>query len=155
MQSSVSIVYVTYIPSDLLTSSRPVGLFRIVPPEGGSVSGNWLPGGAYVNVQPLALARSPEVFHDPNRFDPERWLDGDSVYAKDEHAAVQAFGIGPRSCIGRQFAMAELRVILARLIWNFDLHVVNSKAGRLEWDDQQVFSIVQRQPFEVRLQLRD
>lgn len=95
------------------------------------------------------------MFHEPDMFVPERWLGVNPLYAKDEHAAVQAFGIGPRSCIGRLFAMAELRLVLARLVWKFELHPVDSKAGRLDWDAQPVYSIVQRQPLEVRLRLRE
>jgi cytochrome P450 len=94
------------------------------------------------------------MFHEPAAFHPERWLGKDPVFDNDQHNAVQTFGIGPRSCIGRPLAMAELRLVLARLVWRFDLHQVDSEAGRLEWDSQRTFSVVERQPFEVRLQVR-
>jgi cytochrome P450 len=87
-------------------------------------------------------------------FAPERWLGEDPAFAKDQHDAVQTFGIGPRSCIGRPLAMAELRLVLARLVWRFDLLKADTEAGRLEWDSQRTFSVVERQPFEVRLQKR-
>jgi hypothetical protein len=50
--------------------------------------------------------------------------------------------------------MAELRLILARLVWRFDVHQVDTDAGRLEWTSQRTFSVVERQPFEVRLKVR-
>jgi cytochrome P450 len=132
-----------------------VGLPRVAPPEGGSVSGHWVPGDTYVNVHPLSLARSPEIFHEPDVFVPERWLGEDPAFAKDQRDAVQTFGIGPRSCIGRPLAMAELRLVFARLVWRFDLHEADTEAGRLVWDSQRTFSVVERQPFEVRLKKRN
>lgn len=137
-----------------LTSRRPVGFMRITPPEGGSVAGHWLPGNTYVNVHLETLYHSEDSFNRAEEFLPERWLREDAAFANDELNAVQTFSVGPRSCIGRPLAMAELRLILAKLVWKFDLHQVDSEAGRLEWTSQQTFSVVERQPFEVRLQMR-
>jgi cytochrome P450 len=95
------------------------------------------------------------MFHRPNEFLPERWLGDDPAFASDQFGAVQTFGIGPRSCIGRPLAMAELRLFLARLVWRFDLQAVDSEAGRLHWEWQRTFSVVERKPFEVRLKMRE
>lgn len=141
----------------LLTVTSPVGLPRVVPPGGGTVSGYSLPEGIFVNVHPLTLSLSPKHFHNPQTFYPERWLphkDPNSPYRKDNVEAVQAFGVGPRSCIGKPLALAELRLVLARLVWNFDLEEVDSVAGKLRWDEQKIFTVVERQPFEVRLRQR-
>jgi cytochrome P450 len=53
-------------------------------------------------------------FPDPERFDPDRWLDArrDAV----PHFAYLPFGTGPRSCIGEQFAWAEATTVLAQLL---------------------------------------
>jgi cytochrome P450 len=138
-----------------LTSIRPVGTPRITPPGGGSVAGNWLPGGTFVNVHPLALSRSPAMFHEPESFIPERWLGTDPAFANDRHDAAQAFGVGPRSCIGKSLALAELRLILARLIWRFDMYQADTEVGRLIWNSQRTFSVVERMPFEVVLRVRE
>jgi cytochrome P450 len=73
----------------------------------------------------------------------------------DQTNAIQPFGVGPRSCIGRLLAWAEMRLILARLVWRFDLLPVDTPAGKLQWDEQRTFTVVERQPFEVRLKRRD
>jgi cytochrome P450 len=55
--------------------------------------------------------RLPDVFPDPDRFDPSRW-------ERDEPTpyAYIPFSAGPRMCIGAAFANLEMRVILATLL---------------------------------------
>jgi cytochrome P450 len=140
----------------LLTSCRPVGLPRVVPPGGGTVSGYQLPEGTFVNVHPLTLSRSPTMFHDPDEFHPERWMEeSGSIFTSDVRNAVQAFSVGPQSCIGRPLAWAELRLILARLLWRFDLQMTDTLSGRVKWEEQRAFTVVERKPFEIRLKLRE
>jgi cytochrome P450 len=139
-----------------LTNCRPVGLPRVVPQGGGTVSGYQLPEGTFVNVHPLTLSRSPTMFHDPDGFHPERWMpEGGPVFSSDVQNAVQAFGIGPRSCIGRLLAWAEIRLILARLLCRFNLQMAETPSGRVKWDEQRAFTVVQRKPFDIRLKLRE
>jgi cytochrome P450 len=146
--------------SNLLTGKfSPVGLPRVVPPGGGTVAGYLLPADTFVNVHPLTLSLSPSNFHDPHGFHPERWLasateDKNSPFFNDNHRAVQAFSVGPRSCVGKPLALAELRIILGKIVWNFDLEDVDTEAGKLRWADQRVFTVVERKPFEIRLRRR-
>jgi cytochrome P450 len=64
---------------------------------------------------------------DMKAFDPERWLvrkegASDNEVEFDANAAPQiAFGMGPRSCWGRRLAYLELRLVVALVVWNFDL----------------------------------
>lgn len=125
-----------------------------MPPEGGTVTGIWLPPGTYVNVHPLTLSRSPDLFHKPDDFLPERWVGKDAAFDHDQRNAVQAFSVGPRSCIGKPLALAELHLIIARLVWKFDLQEADTISGKLDWGSQRVFSVVERKPFDVKLQVR-
>ncbi|KAF7857124.1 uncharacterized protein EAF02_011357 [Botrytis sinoallii] len=140
-----------------LCNPTPVGLPRVVPPDGDRVCGYNLPPNIFVNVHPLSISLSAEYFHKPSEFHPERWLaanDSSSPFHNDNRNAVQVFGIGPRSCIGRPLAIAELKLVLARIVWRFDLEKVDSEAGNLKWAEQRVFTVVERKPFEVRLRTR-
>jgi cytochrome P450 len=67
---------------------------------------------------------------DLSLFSPERWLvrknDGQGLLAADidfDGAAGPqlVFGLGPRSCWGRRLAYMEIRIIIAMLVWNFEL----------------------------------
>jgi cytochrome P450 len=45
--------------------------------------------------------------------------------------AVQPFSLGPRNCIGKNLAIMEMRILIARLFWNFDVASVD---GAPMWD---------------------
>ncbi|TGO29072.1 hypothetical protein BPAE_0019g00470 [Botrytis paeoniae] len=128
-----------------LCNPTPVGLPRVIPPGGGRVCGHDLPENIFVNVYPLSISLSSEYFHKPSEFNPERWLaanDSSSPFYNDNRNAVQVFGMGPRSCIGRPLAMAESQLVLARMVWRFELEKVDSEAGNLKWEEQRVFTIL-------------
>lgn len=125
----------------------PVGLPRIVPKGGETVNGKWVPAGTAVSVQPMAATRSPENFHDPLSFRPERWL-GDEKFANDKLGASQPFSIGSRNCLGRNLAFAEMRTIFAKMVWHFDMELQDDS---LDWMDQNVWTLWDRKPLNVRL----
>uniref|UniRef100_L7J1E3 Uncharacterized protein n=1 Tax=Pyricularia oryzae (strain P131) TaxID=1143193 RepID=L7J1E3_PYRO1 len=106
---------------------------RVVPACGAVVAGCPLPSGTTVSVAPWAAVFSARNFADPERFAPERWLDeggADPRYAADRRGASQPFSTGPRGCMGKNLAYFELRLVLAHLLWHFDLEPTDSAAGR-------------------------
>lgn len=44
--------------------------------------------------------------------------------------------------------------MLAKLLWRFDVEEAGTEKGRLRWEDQRVFSVVERRPFEVVIRRR-
>ena len=153
-----------------LCNPVPAGLPRVVPQGGATVCGVYLPGGTNVSVHPWTINNSPSFFHRPEEFIPDRWLPlaaaDDSTEGSDEiewkrpaeHAndhlsAVHPFGLGPRACIGKGLALAELRLVLARLVWAFGLGVPEGQKG-LDWRTLKTYIIVQKEPVWVRLRMR-
>jgi cytochrome P450 len=63
---------------------------------------------------PWVLHRDARFFPDPERFRPERWLDGST--SKLPKYAYIPFGGGPRICIGERFAMMEGVLVLATIL---------------------------------------
>lgn len=105
-----------------------------------------------VSVHQWTLANSPECFVRPTSFVPERWLSPEAPeFASDRRSASQPFSLGPRSCIGKNLAYAEMRLILARLLWNFDIAVPNEGQKVMSWASQKTYVLVEKQPFEIRL----
>lgn len=74
--------------------------------------GYYVPAGWRVCYRPAETHRDPRFFHEPDRFDPERFNDARAEHRKDGYALV-TFGGGPRHCIGRAFAQLELKIIAA------------------------------------------
>ena len=71
-----------------------------------------------------------------------------SPFYGDGLASVQAFSVGSWSCIGKNLAYAELRTIIAKLVWNFDMSV--AQGGRdVDWTKQKTYVLMEKQPFDV------
>ncbi|CAG8109311.1 unnamed protein product [Penicillium salamii] len=127
-----------------------VGLPRIVDPQGDMIAGNWIPGGTIVSVSHLSASYSAENFTDPEQFIPERHM-GDPRFANDSKNAMQPFSFGPRNCIGRNLAYVEMRIIMARMIFNFDMQL--DQPG-YDWLDQNCHLLWEKPGLMVRLQPR-
>lgn len=97
------------------------------------------------------MYRSPENFVLPDSFIPERWL-GDARFANDRKDAFQPFLFGARNCIGRNLAYAEMRSILARVMWNFDIKLVDANE---DWIGKNtLYSLWDKPPLNVYLSPR-
>jgi cytochrome P450 len=128
-----------------LVSNQPQ---RITNLQGNMIIGRFVPGGTLVSVSHWACYHSAENFQDPYDFAPERWLDGER-YKDDRKNALQPFSLGPRNCLGINLAYAEMRVILARLVWNFDMELCEQSKNWVK--GMKVFMIYQRPPLMVKL----
>jgi len=75
-----------------------------------------IPAGSLIILSPWLLHRHPEVWVEPESFDPGRFL-AEGV----DRSSFIPFGAGPRLCIGRDFALVEGALMLAGLARRFDL----------------------------------
>ena len=74
-----------------------------VAAEDTEVEGVFFPKGTRISLALYSMLRDPEVFPEPDKFKPERWLTEDpAVKAR----AGMVFGIGPRNCIGYKVCAA-------------------------------------------------
>lgn len=90
-------------------------------------------------------------FHRAKEFIPERWLpesttNPESPFYNDRRDVHRPFSFGPRDCIGRNLAYHEMRVIMARVLWNFDL-ALDPKCK--DWQNQRIFSLWEKPPLDV------
>jgi cytochrome P450 len=78
--------------------------------------------GQWVLVVLPLVQRDPQVWPDPERFDPDRFAPG---RMKGRAHAYKPFGTGQRACIGRQFALHEAVLSLALILHRYDLAAEN------------------------------
>ncbi|XP_017789192.1 PREDICTED: cytochrome P450 9e2-like [Habropoda laboriosa] len=64
----------------------------------------------------FAIQRDPKYFFEPNKFDPDRFLNGE--IPQSVHIP---FGLGPRVCIGNRFALLKCKMVLFYLLWRCEL----------------------------------
>jgi len=84
-----------------------------------SVGGHALAAGELVFASVYGLHRRAAPFADPERFAPERFLDGaERAWPRGSYVP---FGAGPRVCVGNHFATMEGQLVLARLAQRFEL----------------------------------
>ncbi|XP_052181156.1 uncharacterized protein LOC127794249 [Diospyros lotus] len=78
-----------------------------------------VPKGVCVWTLIPTLHRDPEIWgEDANEFKPERFANGVSGACRFRHGYLP-FGMGPRLCLGRNFAMVQLKVVLAVIVSKF------------------------------------
>lgn len=80
-----------------------------------------------VSCQALSTQRDPNIFPEPDRFNPQRWLDAentDSIEAMREQMLL--FGKGARSCLGRRLATMEIKCALAAIARRYKVEIGSS-----------------------------
>ncbi len=82
-----------------------------------------VPAGGLALVSPAAAHRIPEVFAEPDRYDPDRFAPGREEDKKHKHALI-GFGGGHHRCIGSTFAYHQIKVIWSVLLQRFELELV-------------------------------
>lgn len=112
---------------------------RVVPAGGDTVLDHFLPGGTIIHFSQHVAHHLPSNFVKPEEFHPERFL-GAEKFKNDNFAVMQPFSVGARNCIGKNLAYAEMRLILAKFLWNFDVEFDQAKMGEGKaWLDQKTF----------------
>ncbi|XP_062111510.1 cytochrome P450 CYP749A22-like [Humulus lupulus] len=79
-----------------------------------------LPANTVLYIPILALHHDPEIWGDDvHLFKPERFSQGVSKATKDNMAAFLPFGMGPRTCLGFNFAINEAKIVLAMILQRY------------------------------------
>ncbi|KAB2100110.1 hypothetical protein AG0111_0g11743 [Alternaria gaisen] len=112
-----------------LRLSPPVGgaPWRRVVSDGLLVDGQSIPAGCDVGTSVYALHHNSAYFKAPFVFRPSRWLTDSGAQGRESRdirlaqSAFAPFSIGPRSCLGKGMAYAELTLVLATLLSKYDM----------------------------------
>lgn len=122
-----------------IAMANPTRLPRIVSPAGLQIPNlRHIPSGTSVGLSAFTLHFNDTVFPEPREFIPERWLEATSEMLRDSIP----FGIGPRQCIARTLATAELYWATEALVRRDVLRGAKAVGGGsvkiLEWFNSKV-----------------
>jgi cytochrome P450 len=92
-------------------------------------SGHQLRSGETILVSIYAMGRMESLWSgDCHEYRPERWLseDGAKLRYVPSHKFM-TFNSGPRMCMGKDIAIAQMKTIVAAVVWNFDMEVLEGQ----------------------------
>jgi averantin hydroxylase len=122
--STVKLKYMLAVLDETMRLYPPVPaqVGREVPAGGESIGGQYLPGGTKLYLAQYVMNGLEQNWTERLEFYPERFLDErPAKFEKDNYEVLQPFSVGTRNCIGRNLAYAEMRLMLARVLYDFDL----------------------------------
>lgn len=121
-------------------------LLRVVAEE-IELEGYRIPVGTEVIYSPYITHHMPEIFPDPKRFNPDRWLTiNPSAYE------YLPFGAGVRMCIGASFAIMEAKMVLAMMLQHY--HLALSPDARVDRSVMLTMSPKKGLPVQIQPQQR-
>ena len=86
------------------------------------ILGHYIPAGTNVTMWPGMNHRLPELWDDPERFDPARFAEPRSEHKRHRYAFAP-FGGGAHKCIGMVFGQLEIKTVMHRLLRNYRLEL--------------------------------
>jgi cytochrome P450 len=122
-----------------LCNPIPSGAQAATPPQGIEFAGLHIPGNINVWVPHLGLMTDERYFPSGTDFIPERWT-GEQPELLNEFSskAFIPFGYGMHNCVGKQLALNEMRIVVARIVRDFDVLLgesYNEEQFDSEWKD--------------------
>ncbi|KAJ2928070.1 hypothetical protein H1R20_g9024, partial [Candolleomyces eurysporus] len=110
--------------------------------------GKFIPAGTTVLANLFSMSQNEEMFPEPNKFRPERYLENPSL----PHNFV--FGFGRRICPGMHVAHNSLFILISRILWAFDVLPITPDAKLPNPDKTEGGIVIRPAELEYRLVAR-
>ncbi|KAK3394933.1 cytochrome P450-like protein [Podospora didyma] len=124
---------------------------RIVPEGGLEIAGHYVKGGTIVGCSAWVIHRNKDVFgEDVEAFRPERWLVNDEVKVKMMNGTMLQFGMGSRTCIGKNISLLEIYKLVPSMLRRFEIEFDDPNQ---EWEVVNAWFVKQNN-FTTRFKLR-
>lgn len=111
--------YVGAVVDEALRMYPPIWQYPRDAAEPDVVGGYQVPKDSSVFVSVLATHHRPDLWPDPEAFDPSRFLDADGQRIDPPRYSYLPFGGGRRICIGQRLALLQMQVFLAELVRDY------------------------------------
>ncbi|GFF28439.1 cytochrome P450 oxidoreductase [Aspergillus udagawae] len=129
---SQTLPYLQAVIKEALRINPAVGLplLRVVPAGGAMLCGVYFPEGTVVGINPWVAHYNKSVFGaDADVFKPERWLQAEGEDEGSQTSTMERyflpFGLGSRTCIGKNISLLEIGKLVPQLVRNFDFELVS------------------------------
>lgn len=110
--------YSTAVFREAMRLYPPIPVLPRICQNSVTLAGTRLRKGSFFAMPIFAYQRDPDVWPEPRRFMPERFI-GDDTSLRDS-PSYMPFGAGPRACLGSRFAMTEGPLALVRIVQRLD-----------------------------------
>jgi len=107
-------------PPSWLTARRSIG--------DDEIAGYYIPKGSEIFISPYLTHRHLGFWDDPERFDPDRFSPEQT--AQRPHLSYLPFGAGPHMCIGNNFAILAIQVVLSMIARTYRFQLIGEKIVR-------------------------
>jgi len=111
--------YTRMVIEEIMRLYPPVWALSRTAIEEDEIGGYLIPAGSEILIFPYVTHRHPKWWREPDQFCPERFSP-ENISGRPRYAYLP-FGGGPRTCVGLNFAMTEIQVVLALLLQRFRL----------------------------------
>jgi enediyne biosynthesis protein E7 len=108
------LLYTGMVIEETLRLYPPIGSFGRQAVRDDAIADYPIPAQTKIRIRPIDTHRDPELWPEPERFDPERFATAQS--GSRPRCAFIPFGAGPRACIAASFAMMEMKLVLAMML---------------------------------------
>ncbi|XP_077506220.1 cytochrome P450 3A4-like isoform X2 [Amblyomma americanum] len=96
------------------------------------LGGYTVPAGAHVILPTWHVHHRPDLWPEPYRFIPDRFTPDKEQGERRHPAAYVPFGLGARECMGRRFALLEVKTVLAKLVSSYIFRVCEETDDPME-----------------------
>jgi cytochrome P450 len=114
--------YLWRVIQESLRLYPPIWMYLRTALADDEVGGQWIKAGKNIYISPYVTHRHRDFYDNPEGFDPSRF---EPEKTKDWHRFQYfPFGGGPRKCIGNNFAITEMQLVVATALQKFELQAV-------------------------------
>ena len=116
------LVYMEQVIKEVFRMYGPTPFLGRILSQECEAGGYTLPKGIDIIIDIYSIHRNPDVWENPNEFNPDRFSKENSI-SRHPYAHIP-FSAGPRNCLGQKFAMQEEKILLSLLLkeFNFTSH---------------------------------
>ena len=143
-EEAMALPFLNAVVDESLRLHPPVWAWTKRALEEDEIRGHRIPAGSILYLSPFLTHRHPEFWDRPGDFDPDRWT---PELREKNKLAFFPFGMGPRTCVGRHFALLEIKLILIRILQSWRLEPVPGHRTRGDFQ----ITLGMKEPLFLRL----